>query len=81
VGEGEEPSGTGWTAGKVIGLAVGLIGMIGFGVCSLCGLAMSFQSPDALGVVLMFAVPGLIVAALCFLLVRKMVRSARKSPP
>ena len=81
MGELEQPPGAGWTAAKVIGLIVGLLGMIGFGVCSLCGLAMGFQSPDVLGTVLIFAVPGLILAVLCFLLVRKMIRSAGKPPP
>jgi hypothetical protein len=33
------------------------------------------------GVVLRFAVPGLILAGLCFLLVRKMIRSADTPPP
>jgi hypothetical protein len=81
VGELEQPPGAGWTAAKVIGLIVGLLGMIGFGVCSLCGLAMGFQSRDLFGIVLRFAVPGLILAVLCFLLVRKMIRSANPPPP
>jgi len=81
VGELEQPPGAGWTAAKVIGLIVGLLGMIGFGVCSLCGLAMGFQSHELFGMVLMFAVPGLILAVLCFLLVRKMIRSADTPPP
>jgi biotin transporter BioY len=81
VGEPEQPPGDGWSAGKVIGLIVGLIGMIGFGFCSLCGITMGFQSHDLFGIVLPFAVPGLILAVLCFLLVRKMVRSANAPPP
>lgn len=82
MGELEQPPGSGWTAAKVIGLIVGLLGMIGFGVCSLCGLAMSFQSRGELfSVILMFSVPGLILAVLCFLLVRKMIRSADTPPP
>jgi hypothetical protein len=76
----QEPRGEGWTVGKVIGLVVGLVGMIGFGVCSLCGLAMSFQSRELFGVILMFSVPGLILAVLCFVLVRKILRSGNTPP-
>ena len=36
----EEPRG-GWTFGRVLGLVVGLIGMVGFGFCSLCGLVIT----------------------------------------
>jgi hypothetical protein len=35
----ERPRG-GWTFGRVLGLIVGLIGMAGFGFCSLCGLVL-----------------------------------------
>lgn len=77
---------SGWTAGKILGLVVGLLGMVGFGVCSLCGLVMGISELNMLTTVLMFAVPGLLIAYLCFLLVRKMVRLAKPadrntSPP
>jgi hypothetical protein len=82
VGELEQPPGSGWTGAKVIGLIVGLFGMVGFGVCSLCGLAMSFQSHgELLSTILIFSVPGLVLAVLCFLLVRKVIRSADTPPP
>jgi hypothetical protein len=42
---------------------------------------MGSQSREVFGVILMFAVPGLILAVLCFLLVRKMIRSAGTPPP
>ena len=66
-----------WTAGKILGLIVGGVGLVGFGTCSLCGLVMGVSDTTLLTTVLMFAVPGLIVAYLCFLLARKMVRLAR----
>ena len=68
-----------WTAGKILGLIVGLVGMIGFGTCSLCGLVMGVSDTTMMTTVLMFAVPGLIVAYLCFLLARKMTRLANPS--
>lgn len=71
------PPREGWSVLKVLGLAVGVIGMAGFGVCSLCGLVMGVTETSLLSTVLMFAVPGLILAALCFVLARKMVRMAR----
>ena len=74
-----------WTAGKILGLIVGMVGLVGFGTCSLCGLVMGVSDTTMLTTVLMFAAPGLIVAYLCFLLVRKMMRLARspedKAPP
>lgn len=74
----------GWTFGRIIGLIVGLVGMGGFGFCSLCGLVIGVGTRDMLGTVLMFAIPGLGIAFLFFLLVRAMIRAARKprtSPP
>lgn len=68
----------GWTPGRVIGLIVGLIGMGGFGFCSLCGLVIGAGSANLWGTVLVFALPGLGVTFLFFLLVRAMIRRARK---
>ena len=79
--EPQDSSGQGWTFAKVVGLIVGLIGMAGFGVCSLCGLVMSTQGRGMLSIVWMFVLPGLGITVLFFLLVRAMIRSARKRPP
>ena len=35
------PAPSGWSFAKVIGVIVGLIGMVGFGVCSLCGIVIT----------------------------------------
>jgi hypothetical protein len=78
VAEHDESDGGGWTPGRVIGLIVGLIGMGGFGFCSLCGLVIGADSPKLWSTVLMFAVPGLGATFLFFLLVRAMIRRARK---
>jgi len=72
-----EESGGGWTLGRVLGLIVGLIGMIGFGFCSLCGLVITGGNPNDIGVVLVFVLPGLGLTFLFFLLVRAMIRHAR----
>jgi hypothetical protein len=37
-----QPGPSGWTFGKVIGVIIGLIGMVGVGVCSLCGMVIGF---------------------------------------
>jgi hypothetical protein len=70
----------GWTFGRIVGLIVGLVGMGGLGFCSLCGLVIGAGSPGMMSAVLLFAIPGLGVAFLFFLLVRAMVRRARKPP-
>jgi hypothetical protein len=77
VAEHDESDG-GWTPGRVIGLIVGLIGMGGFGFCSLCGLVLGAGNSSLWSTVLMFSVPGLGLTFLFFLLVRAMIRRARK---
>jgi hypothetical protein len=71
----------GWTFFRIAGLIVGLIGMAGFGVCSLCGVVILGQDPDLIGTMLMFVLPGLLLSFLFFLLVRSMIRRARGRPP
>ena len=71
----------GWNAARVLGMIVGVLGMVGFGFCSLCGLAMGIGDGGRYwGTVLMFVIPGLILTFLFFLLVRAMVRRARRRP-
>jgi hypothetical protein len=68
----------GWTFLRILGLLIGVIGMTGFGVCSLCGLVM-FRG-DLSATVLGFVIPGLILAYLFFLLARAAIRRSRQSP-
>jgi biotin transporter BioY len=68
----------GWNAARVLGMIVGILGMVGFGFCSLCGLAFGISDSKLWGAVLMFSIPGLILAVLFFLLVRTVVRRARR---
>lgn len=79
-----EPRG-GWTFGRVLGLIVGLIGMAGFGLCSLWGIAVTgsalFEDWDPTALALLaYVAPGVGLTLLCFLLVRAMIRRARRSP-
>ena len=71
----------GWNAARVLGMIVGVIGMVGFGFCSLCGIAAGITGNGTLwGVVFAFAIPGLILAYLFFLLVRTVIRRVRNKP-
>ena len=71
----------GWNAARALGMIIGVLGMVGFGFCSLCGLAIGFgDSGKYWGAVLMFVIPGLILTFLFFLLLRAMVRRARRKP-
>jgi len=67
--------GGGWTFLRVIGLIVGIVAMAGFGFCSLFGLVLGGGSEIEL--LLMFIVPGIVLALLGFLLARRMLRLAR----
>jgi len=73
--ENPGPTTSGWTFGKVIGLIIGVIGMVGFGVCTLCGLA--FFSREGGVWVLILAGAGM--TALNVWLIRTMVRKAREA--
>jgi hypothetical protein len=64
---------SGWTFGKIIGLLLGLIGMVGFGVCTLCGFAFAV---DGAGVWL-FVFAGAVMTSLSVWLAVAMVRKAR----
>jgi biotin transporter BioY len=68
----------GWNAARVLGMIVGIIGMAGFGFCSLCGLVFGVSDSKLWGIVLMFSIPGLILAVLFFFLVRTVVRRVRR---
>jgi hypothetical protein len=69
----------GWTFFKVVGVIVGTIGMLGFGLCSLCGLVMGVASGGSdIGIFLAYSLPGLVLASLFFLMIRAIVRAARR---
>lgn len=74
--ENPEPTTSGWTFGKVIGLILGIIGMVGFGVCTLCGLAFfSGEGSDVWGLIL----AGAVMTALSVWLMLTMIRKAREA--
>ncbi len=79
--EPRQGSGGGWTATRIIGLVIGAFGMAGFGLCSLCGIAISTSSRDGGGILLMFVLPGLVITFLFFLLIRAVARRARGDRP
>jgi cytochrome c biogenesis protein CcdA len=69
----ESPSG--WSFLKVVGVVLGLIGMVGFGVCTLCGVVLSFEYNDIWFLVL----GGAVLTALSTWLVMSMFRKAREA--
>ena len=76
--EPQQPQASGWSAAKVLGLIFGLLLMVGFGVCGLCGLAINYAGPGrADPAILGLSLAGFAIATGGFFLVRKMVRLAR----
>jgi hypothetical protein len=75
--EPPRPQSSGWTFEKVIGLLLGLIGMVGFGVCTLCGSLFVLDSGDSAIVGLTLA--GAVMTVLSTWLVRTMIRKAREA--
>lgn len=73
--ENPPPATSGWTFGKVIGLILGVIGMIGFGVCTLCGLV--FFSSD--GSVWILILAGALMTSLSVWLMVTMIRKSREA--
>ena len=71
--ENPEPT-SGWTFGKVIGLLLGLVGMIGFGFCTLCGLMIAGSD----GSVWPWIIAGMVMTALSVWLVRAMINKSRR---
>jgi cytochrome bd-type quinol oxidase subunit 1 len=72
-----QPAPSGWTFSKVVGAIVGLIGMVGFGVCSLCGLFIGANG--GYGDVWVFVIPGALLTWFFGWLTVTMFRKARES--
>jgi uncharacterized membrane protein len=68
---------SGWTFGKVIGFLLGLVGMVGFGVCTLCGTVFAFDSGDFEIIVLTLA--GAVMTVLSAWLLRTVVRKVNEA--
>lgn len=77
--EPERSSGGGWNFFKILGLAVGFLGMAGFGVCGLCGLLIGVT--NMMGIALVCGLAGLLIAGAFYLLFRAMLRSGLREPP
>jgi hypothetical protein len=79
--------GDGWTFAKGLAMAVALLGLVGFGVCALCGAALTFEDLTNAGnagiwqLALPCALLGGAIAAGLFFVVRSIVRSARRGGP
>ena len=67
---------SGWSFGKVVGVILGLIGMVGFGVCTLCGVVLSFDSH--MNDIWPFILIGGFMTFLSVWFVRTMYRKARE---
>ena len=72
----QSPPDSGWSFGKVVGVVLGLIGMVGFGVCTLCGVVISFD--NSMGGVWPFVLAGGVMTSLSVWLVMTMFRKARE---
>ena len=72
--ENPEPT-SGWTFGKVVGVLIGLAGMIGFGLCTLCGLVFAGSDGD----IWIWVIMGAGMTALNVWLVMTMFRKAREA--
>jgi hypothetical protein len=79
VNEPQQSGASGWTPAKVLGLIIGLLLMVGFGACGLCGLAFMGSFPGD-PTVLGLSLAGFAIATGGFFLVRKMIRLAREPP-
>jgi len=73
----QQPPESGWSVGKVIAVVLGLIGMVGFGVCTLCGTVIAFDMND-MGIWIP-VLGGAVMTALSTWLVSAMFRKAREA--
>ncbi len=71
----------GWNAARVLGMIVAVVGMVGFGVCSLCGIAMGISDRGRYwSTVLGFVIAGLVLTFLFILLARTILRRVKRKP-
>jgi hypothetical protein len=70
----ESSGGSGWTFLKVLGVIVGLLGLVGFGLCSLCGFVLAASDKDALW----YALMGAGIASLFGWMIVAIFRAARR---
>ena len=76
--DNEPRSGTsGWTFFKVIGVLLGVLGMVGFGLCTLCGVVVGLN--DNLRGLWSWVLAGAVMTGLSFWLVATIVRKARET--
>jgi hypothetical protein len=83
--ESESQAEGGWTFFRILGLIVGVLGVAGFGLCSLYGLPFVFSpyiwTEGGWPIILVIWLPGVALTVAFFLLVRAMVRRAAPKPP
>ena len=72
-----QSSTSGWTFLKVIGVILGILGMVGFGLCTLCGVLVSFDG--GLGDLWSWVLAGAVMTGLSIWLVFTMFRKAREA--
>jgi len=75
--EPRQPTESGWSVGKVIGVVLGLIGMVGFGVCTLCGTMIASDMHDS--EIWILVLGGALMTGLSTWLVTTMFRKAREA--
>ena len=71
----QSPPPSGWTFGKIVGAVVGIISMVGFGVCSLCGLVLAVDYSEAW----IFVLGGVGMTALSTWFVMSLFRKVREA--
>jgi Na+-driven multidrug efflux pump len=72
-----QPSESGWSFGKIVLVVLGLIGMVGFGVCTLCGTVIAVDMGD--GGIWVMVLGGAVMTALSTWLVMTLFRKAREA--
>ena len=69
----------GWTFFKVLGVIVGVVGMVGFSFVALCGIVLGVGSGGHdIGIFLTYGIGGLLIVGLFVLMIRAIIRSARR---
>ena len=74
--ENQRPTGSGWDLPKVLGVILGIIGMIGFGLCTFCGLLIGSAYGEGVNSIALW---GGGMTVLSIWLIIAMVRKARQA--